>query len=60
MKRGRTVEGTALVYDVEEEKLCEWCGKRQAEEEHLVVGLGYLALCKDCSLLLLSSIIDIG
>ena len=39
--------------------MCEWCGKREAEEERLVLWLGHLALCENCALLLLSSIIDI-
>jgi hypothetical protein len=48
------MEGNAaLVYDVEEEKLCEWCRMRKAESEGLVLGIGRLQLCEKCELFFL-------
>ena len=49
------MEGNAaLVYDVAEEKLCEWCRMREVEEEAiLVLGIGRLDLCGTCSLFFL-------
>jgi hypothetical protein len=49
------MEGNAaLVYDVAEEKLCEWCRMREVEEEAiLVLGIGRLDLCGKCSLFFL-------
>jgi hypothetical protein len=44
----------------ETQPMCEWCRRREAEEERLVIGLGFLHLCRECSLLLLSGIIDGG
>lgn len=40
--------------------LCEWCHARKVEEQRMVIGLGFLRLCKECSLLLLSSLMDAG
>jgi hypothetical protein len=40
----------ALVCDVPEEELCEWCRMREVEEERvLVLGIGRLDLCGKCS-----------
>jgi hypothetical protein len=41
-----------------ERQLCDWCGEREAGGNEFVPGIGRLNLCADCSMLLLSSIID--
>ena len=57
----------AMFYDEDQQeaeekgsRLCEWCGRREAEEERFVLGLGFLHLCRECALLLLSSLMDSG
>ena len=46
---GYFMEGNAaLAYDVEDERVCEWCRMREAETEGLVLGLGRLKLCGKC------------
>jgi hypothetical protein len=56
-----------MLYDDEDEgkekhraDLCEWCGLREAEEDHAVFGLGRLRLCEECATMLLASIMDSG
>jgi hypothetical protein len=56
-----------MLYDEEDEKEkersghpCDWCHSREAEEEHLVFGLGRLRLCEECAMMLLASIMDSG
>ncbi len=39
---------------------CDWCGEREVDAERLVPGFGLLRLCRECTLLLLSSITDAG
>jgi hypothetical protein len=58
---------SVMLYDDEDEgkekhraDLCEWCGLREAEEDHVVFGLGRLRLCEECATMLLASIMDSG
>jgi hypothetical protein len=56
-----------MLYDEDDEKeeeknshLCDWCHNREAQEEHLVFGLGRLSLCEECAMMLLAPIMDSG
>ncbi len=40
--------------------LCEWCGVREAAEDHMIFGLGRLRLCNECATILLASVMDSG
>jgi hypothetical protein len=58
---------SAMLYDEDHQKeversghVCDWCHSREAEEEHLVFGLGRLNLCEECAMMLLASIVDSG
>jgi hypothetical protein len=46
--------------NVSEGQLCEWCHRREAEEDHMIFGLGRLHLCEDCATMFLASIMDSG
>jgi hypothetical protein len=56
-----------MLCDEEDEKqeertghLCDWCHDREAEEDHMIFGLGRLRLCEECAMMLLASIMDSG
>jgi hypothetical protein len=58
---------SAMLYDEDLEKedeesgnLCNWCHSREAEEDHMIFGLGRLSLCEGSARMLLASIMDSG
>ncbi len=46
--------------DVEEDLLCDWCGKEEPLGTFFVPGRGVLNLCGHCRVLLMAILIDLA
>ena len=49
-----------LTEDREQEGLCDWCGRRSAQETFFVPSRGVFNLCSDCRMFLVAVLLDSG